>query len=247
MFGRDPGTGALDFLEAELSGADDPDDAGGTVVAMSRPSGLAESPDGRQIYVASRFGDAVQIFERQTDAGHVDHGRLSFVEALQNDLAGITGLDGAYDLAVSPDGEQLYVTAEADNAVTIFDRDPSGSLSLRRVIAQQVPEVPGLGGPQGLAVSADGLEVFVTGFADDSVTVFRRLVEEEDGLLPGDLVVRQTLFDDQGYVLEMAGPTDLALSDDNAHLYVVANEDNAILRFRRISLDVIFFDGFESL
>ena len=246
VFARDAGTGALEFLEAERSGVDDPDDSGGAVVAMGRPSGIAESPDGAQIYVASRFGDAVQIFQRQTDPSHADHGRLNFTEALQNGLAGITGLDGAYDLAVSPDGEQLYVTAEAQNAITIFDRDPSGALSLRRTIAKDVSAgVPGLGGPQSLAVSADGLEVFVTGFADDSVTIFRRLIDEEDGLQPGDLVVRQTLFDDQGFVLEMAGPTDLALTDDNKHLYVVANEDNAILRFERISLDVLFFDGFE--
>ena len=58
--------------------------------------------------------------------------------------------------------------------------------------------------------------------------------------------MRQTLFDDQGSVLEMAGPTHVALSGDNAHLYVVANLDDALLVFRRISLDVVFFDDFEN-
>ena len=246
VFARDGVTGGLSFLEAELSGVDDPDDAGGVVEAMSRPSGIVESPDGAQIYIASRFGDAIQVFERDTALGSPDHGRLNYVTALRDGLAGITGLDGAFDLVISPDGEQLYVTAENDNAVTVFDRDAAGVLTLRRVITKQVPEVPGLGGPQGLAMSPDGLEVFVTGFADDSLTIFRRLTEEEDGLQPGDLVVRQTLFDDQGSVLHMAGPTDVDASADNEFLYVVANEDNALLVLSRISLDIIFFDGLEN-
>lgn len=246
VFARDPATGGLTFLEAELDGVDDPADAGGAVVAMGRPGGLAESPDGEQIYVASRFGDAVQVFERSAISGDADYGQLSFTTALRDGLGGITGLDGAFDLVLSPDGGQLYVTAESDNAITIFDRDAGGELTLRRMIAQQTPAVPGLGGPQGLAMSADGLEVFVTGFADDSLTIFRRLIEEEDGLLPGDLVVRQTLFDDQGSAEFMAGPTDVEASADNNFLYVVANEDNAVLVLRRISLDIIFADGLEN-
>lgn len=247
IFARDPGSGELTFIEAEISGVDDASDSGGEVVAMSRPSGLAESPNGEQIYVASRFGDAVQVFERDVNVGRAEFGRLNYVTAYQNGLGGITGLDGAYDVAVSPDGEHVYVSAEAGNNVTLFDRSANGELSLRRVIAQQFPEVPGLGGAQGLSVSPDGLEVFVTGFGDSSLTIFRRLQEPEDGLDVGDLVVRQTVFDDQGRVLFMAGPTDVVTSDDDQYLYVVANQDNAIVLFSRISLDIIFSDGFENL
>ena len=247
VFLRDAGTGELTFSEAEISGVDDPSDPGPSVVAMSRPSGLVESPDGRYVYVASRFGDAVQVFERDTDAGGADFGRLSFITAYRDGLDGITGLDGAYDLAISADGQHVYVSAEAGNNVTLFDRDANGELSLRRVIAQQSPDLPGLGGPQGLVISPDGLEVFVTGFANNSLTIFRRLQEPEDGLEVGDLVVRQTVFDDQGRVLFMAGPTGVAASDDNQHLYVVANQDNAIVLFERISLDIVFSDGFENL
>ncbi|NKI35647.1 beta-propeller fold lactonase family protein [Wenzhouxiangella sp. XN79A] len=246
VFARDGTTGALEFLEAEVTGVDDPQDSGGTVVAMTGPSGLVEAPDGAQIYVASRLGNAVQVFARDTDSSSEDFGRLSYVTALRDGLDGISGLRGAFDLVLSPGGEQLYVSAESENAVTIFDRDASGALSLRTTIEGATQDVPGLVGPQGIAMAPDGLEVFVTGFGDDSLTIFRRLTEAEDGLEPGDLVVRQTMFDDQGSVLFMAGPTDVEASGDNEYVYVVANEDNAILVLRRISLDVIFFDGFET-
>ena len=251
IFARDLSSGELTFLEAEISGVDDAGDSGGEVVAMNRPSGLAESPNGEQIYVASRFGDAVQVFERDVNAGGAEFGRLNYVTAYQDGLAGITGLDGAYDVAVSPDGQHVYVSAEAGNNVTLFDRNANGELSLRKVIAQQFPEVPGLSGAQGLTVSPDGLEVFVTGFGSEtdksSLTIFRRLQEPENGLEVGDLVVRQTVFDDQGRVLFMAGATDVVASDDDQYLYVVANQDNAIVLFSRISLDIVFSDGFEDL
>jgi len=246
VFGRDAATGELRFMEAEANGLDDADDAGATVVGMSRPSGLALSSDGDQLYVASRAGDAVQVFERIADADSADYGYLSFVTAYQDGLDGITGLNGAFDIAVTGDNEHVYVSAENENAIVLFDRNIDGTLAQLEVFGRQVPERPGLTGAQGLAVSPDGLEVFATGFADDSLTIFERMrPDNELGATPGDLRVRQTLFDDQGKTLNMAGPTRVTPSADDEYLYVVANQDNAIVVLRRISLDIIFEDDFE--
>jgi len=244
-FSRDAGTGALTFLEAEVNGADDPDDAGNVVEHMSRPAGLALSADGSQVYVASRFGDAVQVFQRNDDPGSADFGRLSFVTAYRNESLGIVGLDGAFNIGVSDDNAHVYVAAEEENAIVLFDRNPDGTLQQRTVWRHETPERPGLIGVQGLAISPDGLEIFAGGFADNSLTIFRRIQpDDEDNLPYGDLVVRQTLFDDEGELLNMAGPTAVVPSADDEHLYVVANEDNAIVVLRRISLDVIFNDDF---
>ena len=244
-FSRDAGTGALTFLEAEVNGGDDPDDVGNTVEHMSRPAGLALSADGSQVYVASRFGDSVQVFERDADPASEDFGRLSFVTTYRNGALGIVGLDGAFNIGVSDDNAHVYVAAEAENAIVLFDRNPDGTLQQRSVWRHETPQRPGLIGVQGLAISPDGLEVFAGGFADNSLTIFRRVqVGDEVDLPAGDLVVRQTLFDDQGEILNMAGPTAVVPSADDEHLYVVANEDNAIVVLRRISLDVVFDDGF---
>lgn len=245
VFERDAATGALVFVEAEINGNDDPDDAGGEVEGMGQPASLALSDDGAQLYVASRFGDSVQVFDRTASETDPDHGRLSFSTAYIDGLDGIDGLNGAFDIAVSDEGAHVYVSVEDEDGVVLFDRRADGTLVQRTVWRHDTVERPGLRGAQGLAIAPDGLEVFVTGLADHSLSVFERMQPgNEDGLPAGDLRVRQTVFDDAGAVINMAGPTAVVPSEDNEHIYVVANEDDAIVVFRRISLDVIFDDGF---
>lgn len=246
VFERDPATGTLTFLEAEENGVDDPDDAGGAPQALDQPAGMRLSPDGGQLYLATRTGDAVVVFDRTVDDGSPDFGRLSYRTAYINGLSGIEGLDGASDIAITDNGEQLFVAAEESNAVTHMNRAPDGSLSMRVVRRQGDPDLPGLGGPQRVVLSPDNTELFVTGFADSSLTLFERMTEARDGFDIGDLRVRQTLFDEQGTVLNMAGPTAMAASADDAHLYVVATVDDAVVVFGRISVDILFRDGFES-
>mgnify|MGYP005840022739 FL=1 len=245
VFERDTTTGALRFVEAEIDGQDDPNDAGGAVEGMGQPAGLALSDDGAQLYVASRFGDAVQVFDRNAAEADPDYGRLSFATAYINGLESIDGLNGAFDIAASEDGAHVYVSVEDDDGVVLFDRDADGMLSQRTVWRHETTERPGLRGAQGLAIAPDGLEVFVTGLADHSLSIFERMqAGNEDGLPAGDLRMRQTVFDDSGAVLNMAGPTSVMPSQDDEHVYVVANEDDAIVVFSRISLDVIFDDDF---
>jgi len=245
VFERDAATGALVFVEAEVNGNDDPDDAGGEVEGMGQPAGLALSDDGAQLYVASRFGDAVQVFNRNTTAADPDHGRISFATAYIDGLNGIGGLNGAFDIAASDDGAHVYVSVEDEDGVVLFDRQADGTLAQRTVWRHDTTERPGLRGAQGLAIAPDGLEVFVTGLADHSLSIFERMqAGNEDGLSAGDLRMRQTVFDDSGAVLNMAGPTSVIPSHDDEYVYVVANEDDAIVVFSRISLDIIFGDGF---
>ena len=266
VLGRNPANGRLGFVQnqidgvlgapdangptnglAGVNGQNDPDDSGPAVVAMSRPAGLALSPDGAQLYVASRFGDAVQVFVRDADPASADFGRLRFVTAYENGLNGIVGLDGAFDLAVSGDGAHLYVSAENENALVLFDRAGDGLLAQRSVFRHQTPDRPGLIGVQGLAISPDGLEIFAAAFGDSSLSIFERVGPDDDaGLAPGDLRLRQTLFDDQGWMQSLAGATRVTPSGDDQFIYVVANQDNAIVVLRRISLDVVFNNGFEA-
>ena len=128
--------------------------------------------------------------------------------------------------------------------MVLFDRQPDGALLWRAQWRKSSPTVPGLGGPQAIVISPDGKEVFVTGFADDSLTVFTR--NTGNGPQAGMLTLRQTVFDDEGEVHNMAGPAAIAASSDNRHVYVAANLDNAVMIFRRLSWDAMFRDGFEA-
>ncbi|MDT8437619.1 MAG: beta-propeller fold lactonase family protein [Wenzhouxiangellaceae bacterium] len=245
VFRRDAVTGALEFIQAAFDGRPVAEGDELAVRGMDRPAGLALSGDGRQLYVASRFGDALQVFERLPAGDDGIPGRLRFVSAYENGLAGVIGLDGAFNIVVSGDDRHVYVTAEQENAVLRFDRNADGTLGQREVWRQSSPERPGLGGAQGLAISPDGTEVFATGLADHSLTLFERIGEaDQQNRVPGALVVRQTLFDDQGEILEMAGPTAVVASGDDKHIYVVASEDNAIVVLKRVPVDMIFKDDF---
>ncbi len=109
VFQRDPSTGAL-----------------GTPVPYKNVSGLqyatslALSPDGQHLYVTAygnaTDGKALVIFDRDSGTG-----LLTFNSRIQrNPFSGASpnpALDGARDVAVSPDGGSVYISAYADDAV----------------------------------------------------------------------------------------------------------------------------------
>jgi DNA-binding beta-propeller fold protein YncE len=80
-------------------------------------------------------------------------------------VGGVDGLDGAYGVAVSSDGKQVFVTGEKDDALVVFDRTAAtGVLVYREMFKDGVGGVDGLNGPYDVAVSSDGKQVFVAGF-----------------------------------------------------------------------------------
>jgi DNA-binding beta-propeller fold protein YncE len=246
-FARDAQSGQLRFVEVETNGVDDPGDAGPAVVALDRPSGVALSQDGRQVYVAARFGNAVLEFTRDADVDSPSYGKLVFRSAHRNGLLGVQGLQGAFALAVSPDDRHVYIVSEADNSVVLFDRaQDTGALSWRRQWRKGDLRIPGLGGAQAIRITADGEEVYVAGFADHSLTVFRRALSSTAAMQAGSLDPIQSMFDGDGANQEMAGPVAIAISPEQRNVYVAANLDNAIVRFGRLAVTThIFKAGFE--
>ena len=101
------------------------------------------SPDGGHLYVAGNDNNAVAVFSRDGITG-----ALTFVERERDGIGGVDGLDGAWSVAVSPDGGHVYVTGSRDDAVAVFGRDGvTGALTF--VEARQ--SVPGLEGAVGVA------------------------------------------------------------------------------------------------
>lgn len=246
-FARDSGdNGTLSALQVEVNCTDV--SCADRARWLLRPSGLALSPDSATLYVASRSGNAVQAYRRNVDPGADDFGKVSLVAEYRSGSAGIVDLSGAVDLAVSPDGAQLYVSAEGEDAVARFNRNGDGTLAQQLSSRHATPELPGLRGPQGLALSPNGDRLYVAGFSDSTLTIFDRLLEEHGERRAGELDIRQTVFDDQGGVTAMGGPTRVIASDDNRHIYVVANTDDAIVVLRRLPVaeedDRVFGDDF---
>jgi len=219
VFERDAVTGALDFLDVLVDGVDGVDGLNGA-------HGLALSPDGHHLYVASEGDNGVGVFTRD-----VDTGILAFVEAQKSPAVGIDLLDGAKDVVVSPDGRHVYVASIFDNAVAVFSRNATtGRLTLEGGVRDGVDGVDGLGRAGDLVISRDGHHIYVAGSDDDAVAVFSRNVTT--GLLSFVEVQR----DGVGAVTGLDGATSVSLSPDGARLFATGSLDDALVVFDRDAL-----------
>lgn len=154
------------------------------------------------------------------------------------------GLVSAWDVAVSPDGESVYVTGNDGDAIAIFDRSPAtGLLTPQGCIADAdlvgcAQTQQGLNGPTGVAVSSDGKSVYVSSEDDHAIVRFNR--DEDGGLTPVGCI--SDVSDPAGCGATQPGllqANDVAVSPDGKSVYVVARGDHAIVNFNRAADDPV--------
>ncbi len=162
-----------------------------------------------------------------------------------------TGLAGAQDIAVSPDGKNVYVASYGDNAIVEFTRNADGSLTQltgsNNCLAEHNSTLCGtdsgygLESPTAIIVSPDGKNVYVVGEEDrtGSIATFTRnadgsltelgCIEEHGGSGSGCGTTTG-----QG----LANPYHLAITPDGRNIYVAdggrSGDDNgAVSEFSR--------------
>jgi 6-phosphogluconolactonase (cycloisomerase 2 family) len=139
VFRRDPATGLLTWLHRRRDGL-------GGVTGLDRVTAVAVSRDGGYVFAASRDGNALTVFRRDTNPASPTFGRLlDFIEARVDgepdpngvgsppDLPVIDGLAGGLGLVVSPepDGRHIYVIGNTDDGLAVFLKD---------LVAPELPE-----------------------------------------------------------------------------------------------------------
>jgi DNA-binding beta-propeller fold protein YncE len=155
-------------------------------------------------------------------------GKLRFVNAKFDDQGGITGLGFAWDVVASPDGRSVYVTGDDDDAVVTFKRNRnSGKLRYVNTKVDGQNGIDGLALANGLAMSPDARNVYVTGAGDNSIVTFRRKPRT------GKLKFVNAKFDGQGGVDGLGGAFEVAASPDGDSVYVASESDNAVATFKR--------------
>ncbi len=93
--------------------------------AMSAPEGVAVSPDGRSVYVASFRTGALDVFDRNRETGSVAQkpGTAGCLARKSEPIcARGRALGGVSSIAVSPDSRFVYTTSFFSNAVDVFRR-----------------------------------------------------------------------------------------------------------------------------
>jgi 6-phosphogluconolactonase (cycloisomerase 2 family) len=219
VFRRVEQTGELDFVQKL--------DDGIGLDGLSLVNSVATSPDGHSVYTAAIGDDAVAVFRRTNS-----NGALTFLEAHRDGENGVDGLNRATDVAVSPDGRNVYATGETDNAVAVFERDPSnGRLDILEVQREGSLGVHGLRGAKAVAVSPNGEAVYVAASAsfNGALAVFRRDPET------GSLTFEHTELDGVAGVEGLAGASDVAVSaPTGSDVYVTGRQDHAVVHFQAV-------------
>ena len=216
VFDRDATADALAFREAFVDGVDG-------VGGLAGAAGVASSRELRNIYVASAHSLAVFRRDATADA-------IAFSLHLQDGVGGVFGLNGASSVAVSPDDVHVLVTADLDDALTLFRRDGSSdALAFVDVAVDGSGGVFGLGGAADAAFSADGRNVYVAASGDSALAVFRRDASVDD------LAFLQAHVDAADGVYGLGGAGGVAASPDGKHVYVTGRSDDSLAVFEVVS------------
>lgn len=215
VYSRNSETGAASFLAVYEEG-----DQG--VEELSRPHALALSPDGKHLYVALWSNDVI-VFARNAQTGLLTYkSKLSY-------LTGETSKTSPRALALSPDGEFLYIASANNDAISVFSRNPqTGKLTSVGQVKDEVSGVVDLDGPHAISISSDGKYVYIAAVSSDSVTSFER--DAETGLITYYQSISAGEEDDW----TMNGPISIGTSPDGEHVYLGAGSGtHSVLTFRR--------------
>jgi DNA-binding beta-propeller fold protein YncE len=206
--------------------------------------GVAVSPDGKSVYVTAETSNAISVFSRASNGDLTGTGCIA---KAGSDATGCTATGGdalhnAHAVAVSPDGKDVYVTAETSNAISVFSRAANGDLTGIGCIAKPGSPVAGcaatgggaLGEANSLALSPDGSSVYVTGSADGALSVFSRAANGDltgTGCFTKSGSTATGCTGSDGGALK--GADAVATSPDGASVYAVGFGADAIEVFSR--------------
>lgn len=195
---------------------------------LYRPSAMVASSNGQHVYVAAGGDDAIAFFLRDGVTGQLIQGAV-----VRQGEAGVDGLIGVADIALTPNGKYLLAIGTAADerpVLTVFRRDTSvGLLTAHKAFysdesnAEPSKRFSLSAVNAKIQLSADGKNVHVIGWGAQELIVFSL---DDDGAL--DFIQSFDGDRDGNRMLDaIVEPLDIAIRPDGLSVYVVANASTA--------------------
>jgi 6-phosphogluconolactonase (cycloisomerase 2 family) len=172
---------------------------------------LTVSSDGKNLYAVSASTNQVSVFGIGST-----NGLLTLVDTETQGVGGVTGMNFAHGVDVSPDGAFVYVSG--DGIATFARNGTSGALSY-------VGATTALANAFSVKVSPDGAYLYATETAGN-LRVFVRNAN-------GTLTLLQALADGQNGGNDLLFARSVTTSPNGSHIYVAASTDNSVSVFSR--------------
>lgn len=249
-FHRSPKTGGLVQLpgaEGCLTQLPQPTPICGTGRALLGTDVVVVSPDGKNVYAGSFFGNAVATFTSNPATGGLAQptGTAGCIaESGSSGCATGIALGAVEGLAISADGSAVYAGAALSNALTVLGRDPAtGALTQASGGSGCIVDVALAGcttgfelrGANAVAVSPKGGDVYVTSLFSNSATSFTStssagVLAQLPGVTACTVWLRAVGC---SFGHAMSAPEGLVVSPDGRSLYAAAFLSGAIDVFDR--------------
>lgn len=194
--------------------------------ALKQVSGVAVSPDGKNVYVTSKFNHSILVFDRETSPGP-NFGDLT----CNSKVTSKTNLRKASSVSISPDGLDVYATATtSQNRITVYGRNAgTGVLTFKQTVADGTGGANSLRAPTASVVSPDNNFVYVTASNDNAITRFAR-----GGSCPGGagfLCSPTAIVDGASGADGLAGAGGVAISANGVNVYTAGTGEDEVGRF----------------